>query len=127
MRRPDPVVPSGCSIVPYDRRRHRSEVRRVRAAVFEEDPWSESSEGFDEFDGEGILVAVDDSTGTPVRFVICSPARRLRLCVCVVAVVPGFRRRRKAAGLVCTAAVFLRSLGLDTIRIDAYEDGRCHA
>ena len=44
--------------------------------------------------------------------------------ISVVAVRPRFRRHGAASAQICRAARYLRSIGLDTIRIDAYLGAR---
>ena len=73
------------------------------------------------FDPNGAFVAADERTAEVVGYVL-SFRRRDQGYISVVAVAPGWRRQGIGAALVRTAVNYLRGLGLQTIKIDAYAD-----
>jgi len=112
--------PPGIRIVPYCACLHHALIPGLYAASFKEDPWLADWDSIEEFDPQGVFLGVDEDTQEAVGFVICFRRRDLGY-ISVVAVVPAYRRRGIASALVGTAIDYLRSLGLDTARIDAYE------
>jgi mycothiol synthase len=118
---PDVAPPAGVSIVPYRAALHHTLIPGVYAAAFAEDPWPAAWDHIAEFDPQGVFLALDDGTQEPVGFAICFRRRDFGY-ISVVAVLPAYRRRGIASALVRTAVAYLHSLGLDTVRIDAYEE-----
>jgi SAM-dependent methyltransferase len=113
--------PVGTQILSYRADRHREFVPTLYAESFGEDPWPADWDRFDEFDPQGVFLAVDAHTQNPVGFAICFQRRDLGY-ISVVAVIPTHRRRGIASALVTAAIDYLHSLGLTTVRIDAYEE-----
>jgi ribosomal protein S18 acetylase RimI-like enzyme len=109
--------PAGICILPYCADLHQEYIPSLYAASFGEDPWPADWDQFDEFDPQGVFLAVEEE---PVGFAICFRRSDFGY-ISVVAVLPAYRRRGIASALVGTAIRYLRSLGLDTVRIDAYE------
>ena len=115
---PPPVVP-GVTVRRWDRTTDHDRVPRVYAAAFEEQPWPDDWDRFDEFDPGGVFVAED--RGSLVGFTICFP-RDPGGYVSVVAVIRSHRRRGIASALVEAAITHLGSRGARVIRIDAWGD-----
>lgn len=112
--------PAGVTIVAYRADLHHTLVPGLYAESFGEAPWPADWDRFDEFDPRGVFLAVDDATGEPAGFAICFRRRDFGY-ISVVGVRPAYRRRGIASALVRTAVAYLHSLGLDTVRVDAYE------
>jgi ribosomal-protein-alanine N-acetyltransferase len=91
----------------------------VYAAAFDADPWPDDWDAFEEYDPEGVFIA--EEHGEAIGFAICF-RRGDHGYISVVAVVPEARRRGVASALVTRAGCYLSSLGMDRVRIDAYED-----
>jgi SAM-dependent methyltransferase len=112
--------PAGIRIVPYCAALHQERIPTIYAGSFGEAPWPAGWDRFDEFDPQGVFVGIADGTQEAAGVVICF-RRRYFGYISVVAVLPAYQRRGIASALVGTAIDYLRSLGLDTVRIDAYE------
>jgi ribosomal protein S18 acetylase RimI-like enzyme len=114
-------VPVGFVVEAYDPALHHTAIPDVYAAAFERPAWPLDWDSFDEFDSAGVFVAYATEAETPAGFAI-SFQRSDHGYVSVVAVVPEFQRRGVASCLVGSAAEYLLSLGLEKVRIDAWED-----
>ena len=114
-------VPGSLQIRPYHPVRHHRGIREVYGRAFGEDPWPDEWDRFEEFDSNGAFVAEDSKTGEAVGYVL-SFRRRNHGYISVVAVVPELQRRGVGGTLVQTAVRYLRELGLETVRIDAFTD-----
>ena len=115
------MPPAGIRVVPYRAGQHHDRVPAIYAASFGEEPWPANWDQFDEFDPQGLFLAEDESTQEPVGYAICFQRRDFGY-ISVVAVIPAYQRRGIASALVGVAIDYLHSLGLDTVRIDAYEE-----
>ena len=115
LRRP----PADVKIVAYDRDRHHEPIRYVYAGAFGEDPWPADWDDIEEFDPNGVFVAVHEPTSDVVGFVV-SFRREEDGYISVVAVLPAYQRRGIASTMVAAAVDYLRSLGLEEFLIDAF-------
>ena len=109
------------SIEPYSQGEHSEQIRRVYGEAFDDEPWPQDWASFDEFDPNGVFVARDYVAERVVGYVICFKRGEIGY-VSVVAVTPAFQRQGIASALVHTAVEYLRSLHLDTVKIDAFVD-----
>lgn len=115
----EPAMVPGVTVRRWRRERDHGRIPGVYAASFGRDPWPSDWDRFGEFDPNGVFVA--EARGDAVGFSICF-LRGDHGYISVVAVVPPFRRRGVASALVGRAVGYLRSRGVDSIRIDAYRD-----
>jgi ribosomal protein S18 acetylase RimI-like enzyme len=115
-----PPPPAGIRIVPYEAALHHDHIPMVYAESFGEAPWPDDWDRFDEFDPHGTFLGIDTRTGDVAGYAISFRRQDLGY-ISVVAVRPAYRRRGIASALVGTAIEYLRSLGLGTVQIDAYE------
>ena len=115
---PTMPLPPGVLIQPWDPDGHHEPIRLLYGRAFEDDPWPADWEDFDEFDPTGVFVATAPDL---IGFAICFRRRDFGY-VSVVAVDSVWRRQGVASALVGSCASRLRGLGLEVIRIDAYED-----
>ncbi len=116
---PPRAIP-GVTVSSYEPSRDHPRIPAVFSAAFARPPWPEDWDGFAEFDPAGVFVA-DDAEAGAVGFAICFQRDDFGY-VSVVAVVPDHQRRGIASVLVRRAAEYMRSRGLATVRIDAWED-----
>jgi ribosomal protein S18 acetylase RimI-like enzyme len=114
---PDPVP--GIDLQRYDPGRDHAAIPRLFSVAFDRPQWPDDWDRFDEFDPAGVFLATG-AEGS-VGFAICF-RRGDAGYISVVAVDPAWRRRGIASALVRRAARYLRDLGLDTVRIDAWGD-----
>ena len=125
MERPANIGPAapvpGVRIALWNPSRHDM-IPEIYGRAFGADPWPADWNRFDGFDERGVFVAETESNEA-VGFAICL-RRDGTGYISVVAVVPRWRRRGVASALVTTAAGYLRQLGLERVRIDAYLDAR---
>jgi ribosomal protein S18 acetylase RimI-like enzyme len=117
---PPPPLVDGIVVRRWRPERDHARIPGILAAGFGRDPWPADWNHFDHFDPDGVFVA-DAADGTGVGFAICF-RRGDAGYISVVAVIPEYRRRGIASALVATAVRYLASLGLEPVRIDAYED-----
>jgi ribosomal protein S18 acetylase RimI-like enzyme len=115
----EPADVVGAEIRPWDRSSDHPVIPTIYAGAFGHDPWPDDWDGFDEFDPDGVFIA--ETADGPVGFCLCFP-RNDEGYISVVAVLPAHRRRGIASALVRQAVGRFRSLGLETVRVDAYED-----
>ncbi|UCF09339.1 MAG: GNAT family N-acetyltransferase [Candidatus Bipolaricaulota bacterium] len=114
-------LPRSVEIREYSARRHHTGIREAFGKAFDRAVWTSDWDGFDEFDEHGAFVAEDAETTEIVGYVL-SFRRDDFGYISVVAVVPEYQRRGVGFALVSAAIRYLRGLGLETIRIDAYVD-----
>lgn len=114
-------LPKEVVICNYNRERHHNLIPTLYAKAFAEPLWSTDWDCFPEFDARGVFVAQIHATSEVVGFVI-SFKRKDFGYVSVLAVVPSHQRRGIGGALVQAAIVYLRSLGLKTIQVDAFTD-----
>jgi ribosomal protein S18 acetylase RimI-like enzyme len=110
-------MPHEIEIGSYSPFMHHGAIRQIYAEAFSEEPWPVTWDKFEEFDPNGVFVAVHAPTGSPVGYVI-GFRRGESGYVSVVAVVPAWRRRGVASALLQTAVDYLHSLGLGDVKID---------
>jgi ribosomal protein S18 acetylase RimI-like enzyme len=115
------AVPEGYLIAGYRPAPHHQVIPEVFGAAFDRKPWSSDWHSFDEFDPEGDLVAIEEGAGSVVGFALCFQRRDFGY-ISVVAVDPMHQRLGLASALVSAAVRYLGSLGLETARVDAWED-----
>jgi ribosomal protein S18 acetylase RimI-like enzyme len=117
----DCLPPQPVAISRYSEKRHHEAIREAFGRAFGKSPWPADWDSFDEFDEKGAFVAEDARTNETVGYVL-SFRRHDYGYISVVAVVPEYQRKGVGFALVATAIRYLRGLGLETIRIDAYVD-----
>jgi mycothiol synthase len=115
----DPLMIPGVVVRRWDRERDHHRIPDVYAAAFGHEPWPDDWDAFDQFDPDGVFVAETDEEA--VGFCICFRRGDLGY-ISVVGVVPQHRRRGIASALVGRAVGYLRSRGVETVRIDVYVD-----
>lgn len=113
------ATPSGYDVAGFEPVRYADAIPDVYARAFGDEPWGSDWREFVEYDPNGVFVAVDE--GQVVGFAICFRRDDFGY-ISVVAVVPEHRRRGLASALVGRCTAYLISLGLGTVRIDAWED-----
>ena len=97
--------------------------------AFGEAPWSSDWHAFEEFNPGGAFLAVEEASGANIGFVLCFQRDEYGY-ISVVAVNPAHQRIGLASALVLAPVDYLGSLGLETARVDAWEDSppavACH-
>lgn len=116
----DRLPPTGYRIVSYHPVFHHSAIPAIYGSAFDEEPWSSDWHNFEEFNPEGAFLAVEEASGRFVGFVLCFQRSDCGY-ISVVAVDPRHQRLGLASALVSTAVGYLGSLGLNQVRIDAWE------
>jgi ribosomal-protein-alanine N-acetyltransferase len=111
--------PAEVRVVSYSPEKHHEAIRHIYAEAFEDEPWPADWDDVEEFDPQGVFVAIHEPTGSPVGYTI-SFRRGDSGYVSVVAVLPEFRRRGIASAMVSAAVAYLRSVGLQDILVDAF-------
>lgn len=119
--RASPAQIAGIEVVPYQADRHHDPIPILYGEAFDEAPWTEDWDKFDEFDPAGIFLAIATQTQRAIAFVI-SFQRQDFGYISVVAVAPAYRRRGIATVLIQRAAAHWQSKGLATLRIDVHAD-----
>ena len=117
----DRRTPPGYRIDPYRPDRHHPVIPATYGEAFGAEPWSSDWHAFEEFNPEGAFLAVEVASGAGVGFVLCFQRNEYGY-ISVVAVDPAHQRIGLASALVSTAVDYLGSLGLEAVRIDAWED-----
>jgi len=115
----EPAMTPGISVRRWRRSADHGRIPEVYGSAFGHAPWPDDWDRFDEFDEGGVFVA--EAGGDLVGFAICF-RRAFHGYISVVAVIPEFRRRGVASALVGRAVAYLRSVGVSTVRVDAYAD-----
>ena len=114
-------TPDGFRIDRYDPVEHHEAIPILYSQSFGDDPWRADWDSLEEFDPRGAFVA-----GRVESPSMCGFALSFRRAdfgyISVVGVVPEYRRPGIASALVGSAVDYLGSLGLDLVRIDAWED-----
>ena len=111
----------GIAIRPYSEEQHHEAIPNIYARSFGEPPWPSDWDRFEEFDPQGVFVAEDADSHTPVGYVI-SFRRPTYGYISVVAVLPECRRRGIGFAVVSTAVNYLHGLGVDVVKVDAPAD-----
>ena len=117
----DRRIPPGYRIDSYHPARHHAVIPAIFGEAFGKEPWSSDWHAFEEFNPEGAFLAVEVASGAGVGFVLCFQQNEYGY-ISVVAVNPARQRIGLASALVSAAVHYLGSLGLETVRIDAWED-----
>ncbi len=115
------VAPEGFRIGQYDPEDHHEAIPQLYARSFGDDPWTTDWDSFEEFDPKGAFVACRQGARAFCGFAL-SFRRADFGYISVVGVVPEFRRIGIASALVGSAVDYLGSIGLELVRIDAWED-----
>ena len=115
------AVPEGYLFAGYRPASHHQVIPVAFGAAFDRKPWSSDWHDFDEFDPEGVFVALEEEAGSVVGFALRFQRRDFGY-ISVVAVDPDHQRLGIASALVSAAVHHLGSLGLETARVDAWED-----
>lgn len=113
------TLPPQIKVVPYSRAGHHDAIRRIYSEAFDENPWPANWDVFEEFDAKGVFLAVHTPSAKPVGYVI-SFRRGDFGYISVVAVLSAFRHQGIASGLLQAAIEYLRSLNLNTVKVDVY-------
>jgi ribosomal protein S18 acetylase RimI-like enzyme len=113
--------PLSVQVQQYDAKRHREAIRYAYSRSFGEAAWPPDWDKFDEFDPKGAFVAEDAGSAEVVGYVL-SFRRGDFGYISVVAVVPDYQRQGVGSALVGAAIGYLRGLGMQTIKIDAFVD-----
>jgi ribosomal protein S18 acetylase RimI-like enzyme len=108
-------------IVPYQPERHHDLIPPLYAESFGEPPWPRDWDGIPEFDPRGVFLAEDSLSQAAVGFVV-SFKRRDFGYVSVLGVLPTARRQGLGMALLDEAVLYLKSLGLGTIKVDVSID-----
>jgi ribosomal protein S18 acetylase RimI-like enzyme len=117
----DRRTPTGYRIDSYHPARHHTATPAIYGEAFGDEPWTSEWHNFAEFDPEGAFVAVEGASGAGVGFVLCFQRNEYGY-IAVVAVTPAHQRIGLSSALVAAAIAYLGSLGLETVRIDAWEN-----
>ena len=117
----DTLVPDGITISSYDKIRHHGEIPVVYAEAFAAPQWPEDWDCFSESDPHGVFVAESSSTSETVGYVI-SFRRKSTGYVSVLAVLPSYQRLGIGTALLRAAINYLRSIGAESIEVDAFAD-----
>lgn len=114
-----PREPDEVKIRRYSASRDHLAIRQLYGAAFNDEPWPDDWHEFAEFDPNGVFVARAPSgmAGYVISF-----QRNDFGYISVVAVRPEHQRCGVAGALLGAAVGYLRGLGLETVRIDAYGD-----
>jgi ribosomal protein S18 acetylase RimI-like enzyme len=118
---PSPTGIEGIELVPYQFDRYHDPIPILYGEAFGEAPWTEDWDKFDEFDPEGVFLAIATQTQRAIAFII-SFQRQDFGYISVVAVAPAHRRQGVATALIQRVAEHWRSKGLTSLRIDVYAD-----
>lgn len=105
----------------YRSDKHKQIIPQLYAKSFEEDPWKEDWEDFRGFDPKGVFLAKVANDGSCVGFII-SFHRPDFGYISVVAVLPEWRRRGLASGLIQMAVDFLFAQKKCTVVIDVEQN-----
>jgi ribosomal protein S18 acetylase RimI-like enzyme len=111
----------GIELVPYQADRYHDQIPMLYGEAFGEAPWAGDWDKFDEFDPEGVCLAIATQTQRAIAFIV-SFQRQDYGYISVVAVTPAYRRRGLATALIQRAAAHWQSKGLTTLRIDVHAD-----
>ena len=115
------AVPPSVNVRRYCAKRDHEAIRSTYGQAFGDPPWPPEWDSFDEFDANGAFVAEDARTGAMVGFALCFQRSDYGY-ISVVAVTPSHRRQGVAFSLVRRAIRYLRSIGLETVKVDAITD-----
>ena len=69
------AVPGRYLIAGYRQASHHQDIPVVFGAAFDRKPWSSDWHDFDEFDPEGVFVALEEEAGSVVGFTLCFQRR----------------------------------------------------
>ncbi len=107
-------------ILNYDYALHHALIPKIYAESFEDNPWPDDWDTIDEFDPKGVFLATEKNKSDLAGFVISFKRRNFGY-ISVVAVLPSSQRRGIATALIKEAVRYLKSLGLNRIRIHVEE------
>lgn len=115
------TLPPSVKIRSYCAQTHHDEIRFVYGRSFGESPWPQDWDKFDAFDADGAFIAKEVESAKVIGYVLSFHHLDYGY-ISVVAVLPEYHRKGIGFALIRTAIRYLHSLGLRTIKIDAYVD-----
>jgi GNAT superfamily N-acetyltransferase len=95
----DPRVIEGIEVIPYQADRHHAQIPILYGEAFGEAPWDNNWQQFDEFDPQGIFLAITSQGQVAIAFII-SFQRQDYGYISVVGVTPAYRRQGIATVLI---------------------------
>ena len=114
------IVPEKFRIIKYSKDLHHNEIPLIYSDSFKEEPWASNWDNIEEFDSDGVFLAVDEKSGEAIGYII-SFKRKDFGYISVVAVKKDWQKCGVASALIKSALSYLLSLNLTVIKIDVKE------